>query len=219
MEKRLYRNENDKMIAGVCSGLAEYFDLEVTWMRIIFVFAFIFGLSGFIIYLILWIVVPSRPIMPNYSAFNTDYRVYDETSAYPPAGGNVSPTPMPPYMSAKRTPGSGNGRLIAGIILIGLGGFFLMEEFDIIPYWMDFGRLWPLAIIFLGLLLITRTGRKTAVVSEEPNNVSETGTTSQGTGTTATTTTSTTTTTSGTPGSSAAGSSTTANENPEQPLS
>lgn len=194
MEKRLYRNESDKMIAGVCSGLAEYFDMEVTWMRIIFVFAFIFGFSGFIIYLILWIVIPPRPVIPNYSGFTTDYRVYEDRPGAPRAAGEPVPTPMPPYM-ARRTPGTGKGRLVAGLILIGLGAYFLLDEFDIIPYWVDLGRLWPLAIIVLGLLLITRTSRK-AAAEEASGTTAEPGTT--------TTTTSTTTTTT--------------NDNPEQPL-
>ena len=200
MEKRLYRNENDKMIAGVCSGLAEYFDMEVTWMRIIFVFAFIFGFSGFIIYLILWIVIPPRPAIPGYTGFTADYRVYEDRTGNPRPAGDPVQTPMPPYMT-KRSPGSGNGRLIAGLILIGLGAYFLLDEFDIIPYWVDLGRLWPLAIIFLGLLLIARTTRKPGSETGPDTNVAaDSGT--AGTSTTSTTSTTTTTT----------------NENPEQPL-
>ncbi|HEY0896573.1 MAG TPA: PspC domain-containing protein [Sphingobacteriaceae bacterium] len=200
MEKRLYRNENDKMIAGVCSGLAEYFDMEVTWMRIIFVFAFIFGFSGFIIYLILWVVIPSRPSIPNYTGFAADYRVYEDRTGNPRPAGEPVPTPMPPYMR-KRGAGSGNGRLVAGLILIGLGAYFLLDEFDIIPYWVDLGKLWPLAVIILGLLLISRTTRKPAEPDQDADIIADSGT--SGTGTTTTTTSTTTTTT---------------NDNPEQPL-
>lgn len=57
--KRLYRDENDKVIGGVCSGLANYFGIDVVVVRIVFVvFAVTFGV-GIIPYLILWIVVPS----------------------------------------------------------------------------------------------------------------------------------------------------------------
>ncbi len=57
--KRLYRNENDKVIGGVCSGLANYFGIDVVVMRIIFVvLAVTFGF-GLIPYLILWVAVPS----------------------------------------------------------------------------------------------------------------------------------------------------------------
>lgn len=57
--KRLYRDENDKVIGGVCSGLANYFGIDVVVVRIIFVvLAVTFGV-GLIPYLILWIAVPS----------------------------------------------------------------------------------------------------------------------------------------------------------------
>lgn len=57
--KKLYRSETDKYIGGVCSGLADYFGIDVLIFRIIFVVAAIFGGAGLLIYLILWIAVPS----------------------------------------------------------------------------------------------------------------------------------------------------------------
>lgn len=162
MEKRLYRNERDKMLAGVCSGLAEYFDMDVTWMRIIFVFAAIFGFSGVLIYIILWIVIPSKPFTPNFSSYNTDYRVYDQGGSNPNAGSaSGQPTPMPPSMSRENVRSSGNGRLIAGLILLALGGYFLLEEFNVVPDWFELSRLWPIAIIVLGILMISKAGGKT----------------------------------------------------------
>ncbi len=57
--ERLYRSENDKVIAGVCSGIAHYFGIDPLIARILFIiFAFGFGF-GFIVYLVLWIAVPS----------------------------------------------------------------------------------------------------------------------------------------------------------------
>jgi len=55
--KRLYRDINDRMIGGVCSGLGAYFHVDTTWVRLAFVIAIISGVSPFI-YLILWIVIP-----------------------------------------------------------------------------------------------------------------------------------------------------------------
>lgn len=56
--KRLYRNENDKVVGGVCSGLANYFGIDVVIVRILFV---VFAISGFgiLTYIILWVAVPS----------------------------------------------------------------------------------------------------------------------------------------------------------------
>jgi phage shock protein PspC (stress-responsive transcriptional regulator) len=50
MEKKLQRIEQEKMIAGVCTGLAEYFDIDVTWIRIAFVIAVLAGASGILVY-------------------------------------------------------------------------------------------------------------------------------------------------------------------------
>lgn len=57
--KRLYRDENDKVFGGVCSGLANYFGIDVVVMRIIFVILAVSFGFGLLPYLILWIAVPS----------------------------------------------------------------------------------------------------------------------------------------------------------------
>ncbi len=57
--KRLFRDDAHKMIGGVCSGLAAYFGIEVVWLRIAWAVLFFFGGSGFILYVILWAVLPS----------------------------------------------------------------------------------------------------------------------------------------------------------------
>lgn len=54
--KKLYRNPDDKKIAGVCSGLATYFDIDPTIIRLIFVILVISGGSGVLAYIILWVV-------------------------------------------------------------------------------------------------------------------------------------------------------------------
>jgi len=59
--KRLYRSADDQMISGVCAGLAEYFGIDPTLVRLLFVFLALAGGPGVLIYLIMWIVVPERP--------------------------------------------------------------------------------------------------------------------------------------------------------------
>ena len=56
--KKLYRDMEGKGVAGVCSGLAYYFDIDVTIIRIIMLVALLAGTSGFWIYVVLWIAVP-----------------------------------------------------------------------------------------------------------------------------------------------------------------
>ena len=56
--KRLFRDENDKVLGGVCSGLANYFNIDVVITRIIFVVLLFSGI-GFLTYIIMWVAVPS----------------------------------------------------------------------------------------------------------------------------------------------------------------
>ncbi len=60
----LFRNSDDKVLGGVCSGLASYFKIDPIIMRIIFV-VFLFGGFGFLLYIILWIVVPTKSLKSN----------------------------------------------------------------------------------------------------------------------------------------------------------
>lgn len=58
MAKRLVRGE--KKLFGVCSGLANYFDIDPTLMRILFLVAFLFFGTGLLLYFILFIVMPEK---------------------------------------------------------------------------------------------------------------------------------------------------------------
>ncbi|MGK6352648.1 PspC domain-containing protein [Parapedobacter sp. DT-150] len=57
-ERRLMRDPDDKVFGGVCSGLGHYFGMEARWIRLILVLLFIFGGTGLLLYIILWIVMP-----------------------------------------------------------------------------------------------------------------------------------------------------------------
>jgi phage shock protein PspC (stress-responsive transcriptional regulator) len=59
--KRLYRSTSDRMVAGVCGGLAAYLDLDPTLVRILWVIVVLFGGFGVLLYLIMWIIVPEAP--------------------------------------------------------------------------------------------------------------------------------------------------------------
>lgn len=56
--KRLFRDPSDKVLGGVCGGLAAYFNLDPLWLRIAFIILTMIGGSGILIYTILWITVP-----------------------------------------------------------------------------------------------------------------------------------------------------------------
>jgi phage shock protein C len=56
------RSSNNKMIAGVCGGLADYLNLDPTVVRLIFMLLFFLGGHGLLVYLILWLVMPAQVV-------------------------------------------------------------------------------------------------------------------------------------------------------------
>jgi phage shock protein C len=147
MEKKLYRDENRKVIAGVCAGLADYFSIDVTIMRLIFVLTLIYHGGGTLAYIILWIVMPRRNTILNEPI--VDYTVRDENRPFQSVNQNF------------RVNNNKNVAQIGGIVLILLGVFFLLDQLDIIPYWFNFEQFWPVILVVIGLMLIFRAKNKT----------------------------------------------------------
>ena len=59
--KKLYRSRSSRMLAGVCGGIAEYFAIDPSLVRLAFVFMSLLGLSGIIFYIIAILIVPTEP--------------------------------------------------------------------------------------------------------------------------------------------------------------
>ena len=59
-DKKLYRSEHDKKIAGVCGGLAEYIGVDVTIIRLIWALVAVFGGTGLVAYLIAALIIPTE---------------------------------------------------------------------------------------------------------------------------------------------------------------
>ena len=131
MGKRLYRSTRDKTIAGVCGGLGEYFGVDPTFVRLIFVLLIFADGVGLIGYLVAWIIMPSKP--------------REEEAAQPPA-----------ETEAKTHYASWN-RYIPGAILIILGVYFVARQHY---WWWDIERFWPLLLIIIGLFLVFRMGSR-----------------------------------------------------------
>ncbi|HVW14508.1 MAG TPA: PspC domain-containing protein [Mucilaginibacter sp.] len=153
MEKKLYRDEYRKKIAGVCAGLAEYMNIDVTVVRLVFVLMAIFHGSGGLVYIILWIVLPKKPYI--FQDPTVDYTVPPQN----PAGSAFGDTPFQgnqPYPNQPFQPqrsGTTLAAVIIGTVLIIVGGSILLDQFDIIPDW-NFGHLWPIIPITVGCILI-----------------------------------------------------------------
>jgi phage shock protein C len=60
--RQLVRSRVNRRVAGVCGGIGEYFDIDPTLVRVIFVLVTFLGLAGIIVYIVLWIVMPEAPV-------------------------------------------------------------------------------------------------------------------------------------------------------------
>ncbi|MFD1630962.1 PspC domain-containing protein [Pseudopedobacter beijingensis] len=147
MTKKLIRNTRNKVVAGVSSGLADYFQLDVIWVRIAFVLATLAGGTGLWIYIILWIAIPEKRT-PVFSFKDDEPFAFDEKTNFDDWG------------TRKNTEAGFKGSFIGGTILIALGSYFLLYEFDLIPYWFSLSKLWPLFIIGIGLFVIYNSVKK-----------------------------------------------------------
>ncbi|GAA4328688.1 PspC domain-containing protein [Mucilaginibacter gynuensis] len=166
MEKKLYRDEQHKVIGGVCAGLADYFGVDVTIIRVAFAFALVLKGVGFLPYIILWIVLPKKNPFLYGPGPTVDYTVppqepfnpFTNTNTPPPFGsgpfGKGAPFAVPPL--PKR---NSNFAVIAGAVLIVMGGAFLFNEFDLIPD-IDFDIFWPIVLVLAGIGFIFSGARK-----------------------------------------------------------
>ena len=59
--RKLYRSRSNRQVAGVCGGLAQYFNVDATLIRVLFVLLAVLGGSGLVLYLAMWIIVPKEP--------------------------------------------------------------------------------------------------------------------------------------------------------------
>ena len=181
MEKKLFRNEHDKMIAGVASGLAEYMQVEVTIVRLLFALSTIFMAGGGLIaYIIMWIIVPvNNDPAAKFSKFNDYFNKnnpnaapFGQPDSFAGAAGMGNTNWTQPVNDAQKTPFEtqadfGNftkpndtGRTIGGLLLLVIGCFFLMREFDFIPDWFRLRNFWPVIFIVLGISIIAKSKRK-----------------------------------------------------------
>jgi len=170
MNKKLYRDEYHKVFGGVCSGLAEYFEMDVTVMRLLFAFTFFIMGVGFGTYIILWIVLPRKGFMyNNYNNPTVDYTVPPQQPSGQfnnpqqsgnPFGGNPfsdntygsNPFSSNPTENIAPKQKSHAG-IIIGLVLIVIGAAILVDEYDLIPDF-DFGKLWPIVLVIVGGSLI-----------------------------------------------------------------
>ena len=141
--KKLRRSSSDKMIAGVCGGLGEYFDVDPLIFRLIFAVMIIFGGTGILAYIILWILIPED----NEQRYSKDL------------GENIKKGADKMAREIKDTNVHGNSRFVAGAIILTIGVIFLINNF--FPFFgLGIRKLWPLIIIVIGGSILLNPKRR-----------------------------------------------------------
>ncbi len=158
MNKKLYRSNKDKMLGGVAGGLADYFSIDPTLVRIIFVVSLFAGGAGVLAYIILWIVVPEEPYAfatPNAGMGDTGTTENASgaessgtgTGAHEEGGAQTGYQRYYQAMAEQKQKRSS----IFGFILVAVGLLFLLDNF--IPR-IHFGDFWPLLLVAVGVGLL-----------------------------------------------------------------
>ena len=153
MAKKLYRSTIDKMIGGVAGGLAEYFDIDSTLVRVLFIVVIFLGGGGIIAYIILWIVVPQKP-------YELPKNPFSQSPQEDKSGSNISSDENKTDSFSMSNGGavssmthSGNKQIWVAIILMVIGSLLLLD--NIFPRF-DFDHYWPIILIGIGIGLLLK---------------------------------------------------------------
>lgn len=137
MNKKLQRPPDTAMIGGVCAGIADYFDVDPTWVRLLAVLLIFASGFGLVAYIVAWVVIPRGAIVKPA-----------ETSQQPQN-----------HLAAQRAASRNRGlAFIPGLIMILAGMAFL---FDNLFWWFDWDYVWPLLLVGAGVLMIVHSLKPT----------------------------------------------------------
>jgi phage shock protein C len=150
VNRHLYRCRHDRRIAGVASGVAEYFDLDPSLVRVLWFVSMFFGGLSLVLYFGLWIIVPLEPLSGAEAATE---------AAAAPAGHHHA------------TRGDGRWTTFIGIALVLFGAIALVDA--LLPSADAWRYLWPLFVVGLGGVLIAGAVRRERTEPREPQELNE----------------------------------------------
>lgn len=139
MADRLYRSRHDRMLFGVAGGMARYFRLDPALVRLVWVLLFLAVGAGVLLYIAAAVVIPEEPAGAGAAGRGAQPGWPGPPSGTEPSGGS-----WPSNLEG------GSGAVVLGLILIVVGGWFLLDRFIDI----DARLLWPAALLAIGLVLV-----------------------------------------------------------------
>jgi len=176
-DQRFYRGKN-RILGGVCAGLAEGFRVDPLWVRVVFLLLVFLQGVGLFLYIVLWLVMPERlddgAQRNGFDAMTADLnRIWGElrrnlgstsqpassTTPGPAAAAVPNPDPTPSASAPASPPPGGHApsmwsgqSVVFGVILVVIGLAFLGGNIGII----NWSVVWPAAVITLGIVILVR---------------------------------------------------------------
>ena len=171
MSKKLYRSRDDRMIAGVCGGLADYFNVDSSLIRLGVLFIFLFQGIGLIAYIIAWLVMSEEPVKDEYR-MSDNYYIEVEKQQKKENQQHKNKTDSDQkrnkdddqktkresekeyyqqYQNQNSAGSSNNRRKLFAVIMILVGSIFLIDIWIPDLYWEKY---WPLILIAAGVLML-----------------------------------------------------------------
>jgi phage shock protein C len=132
--RKLYRSSDDRVIAGVCGGLGEYFGVDAVLVRIAFVVLVFAGGAGILAYVLAWIFIAEEPASPGAAPESTLDRAVDAVGD-----------------------DHRGGAVVLGLVFVALGILFLLDI--TLPDFLSWSYLWPIALIAVGIAIVLRARR------------------------------------------------------------
>jgi phage shock protein C len=159
MQKRLYRSRTDRIIWGVCGGLAKYLDLDPIIIRLAFVFITLAGGAGILAYIIMAIIVPLEGSGSATAEETVKQNVTEIRDTANQLGKDLRATFSGETRVTEDTAQRGRRLTTLGIIIIALGIILLLSNLNLF-WWFNWRYFWPGILILIGIFIIVRALRK-----------------------------------------------------------
>ncbi len=138
---KLYRSNSDRMVGGVCGGLGTFLNIDPIFVRLLFVLLLFGSEFGFILYLLLWIIIPEEGKAYGFKDDSLGEKVKS-------MGDDIQQAVTQPHPQAG---------IIMGLGLIVVGGFLFLDRLNLSwMNWIDLDILWPILLIVGGVILLFR---------------------------------------------------------------
>lgn len=143
---KLYRSETNKVLGGVCGGLGNYFNIDPTIIRIVFIAITLLGGSGVLVYIILWLVIPSQS---SSKSFPEDH--IKENAQEMKSRGEKFASDIRNSVNNRDQ----NSRSWWALFIVVIGFMFLLSNYGYYSF-IEMEKLWPVILIVFGLILLLR---------------------------------------------------------------